>query len=231
MSDVDDKLSRFDKWSIPPATHAKTIDGSEVSVNLGIAGDFGGVGVTFELVNKSKPDQSVNILEARSATGCGWQTSFLFTDQSKDQIIVFNQAAGNSVAYQWGYQNDYDELAAFHWNPVVSDHTHPHRDFSHSIPTSPYDHNGYWLEDGRLHIGTNPIPSGSGERGRHHQSIHTPVTIRSVLGGVVCRTSVLPEQEGRQMSQPQGLPVRHLPEMDRRTDPTIRRLYRQARDV
>ncbi|WP_165226262.1 hypothetical protein [Aquisphaera insulae] len=165
MDDVEDQLSQADWKAIPPATHVKTIVGSEVAVTLGIAGDFGGVGVTFELARRQSDGSvgsPVNILEARSAAGSGWQTSVLLRDQTKHQTIVFNQAAGNSTPFQWGYKNDYFELAAFKWNPVVSDHVHPNYNFSHSVATSPFDGSGYVLEDGRLHIGTNTVSVGSG---------------------------------------------------------------------
>ncbi len=164
MSDIDDQTSQADGIAVPAATHTKTIEGSEVVVRLGITGDFGGVGVVFELARKHSDGSvgsPVNILEARSAAGCGWQTSFLFQDPGKQQTIVFNQAAGNSTPYQWGYHNDYDELAAFHWNPIVSDHVGPFGT-NQSIPTNPFDGSGYVVEDGRLHIGTNTVAVGSG---------------------------------------------------------------------
>lgn len=164
-NDIDDRLVKAEWVAIPPATSSKTITGSAAVVRLGISKEFGGVGVNFELASRSSDGNSgpfINILEARSAAGCGWQTSFLLRDQSRRQTIVFNQAAGNSVPYQWGYQNDYHELAAFHWNPVVSDHIHPGHDFSRSVATSPFDGSGYLLDDGRLHIGTSTIAAGAG---------------------------------------------------------------------
>jgi len=161
MSDIDDRLTKADWITIPAATHSKTVEGSEVVVRLGISADFGGVGVVFELARKRQDGSvgaAVNILEARSAAGCGWQTSygFTYTDAAGHaRSAVFNQAAGNSTPYQWGYGNDYFELAAFHWNPAVSDHTEVG-------PTNPFDGSGVWVDDGKLHIGTGTIDTGPG---------------------------------------------------------------------
>lgn len=156
-ADVDDRLTKIGWAEVPSVGASKTIKGSDVAVNLGISSDFGGVGVKFEIVNlRDHPTQPLDVLEARSAAGCGWQTAFHLHDPFGKQNIDFNQAAGNSVAYQWGYNNDYDELAAFHWNPVPSDAT------SARGATSPFDNNCYLFEDGRLHIGTNTIYTRSG---------------------------------------------------------------------
>ncbi|MBA3920203.1 MAG: hypothetical protein H0X31_00270 [Nostocaceae cyanobacterium] len=151
-------------WQKPPSTDVKNIVGSEVSVNIGVNRDLGGVGVQFDLINNNSPQSPVGILEARSAAGSGWQTSFLLTDQSSNRIIVFNQASGNSINSQWGYGNTFSGLAAVSYNPIVSDHYHPDRDFSRSVATSPClnPSTGYLFEDGRLHIGTGTVQTSFG---------------------------------------------------------------------
>ncbi|MGO8880166.1 MAG: hypothetical protein ACLPVO_00400 [Desulfomonilaceae bacterium] len=162
MDDMEDRKNKEMDWkAIPAVTHSKTVKGSDVVVHLGITGEFGGVGVAFELASirsDGSVGAAVNILEARSAAGCGWQTSygFNYTDKHKhSHLAIFNQAAGNSTPYQWGYGNDYCELAAYHWNPVVSDHTE-------LGPTNPFDGSGVWVDDGKLHIGTGTIDTGAG---------------------------------------------------------------------
>jgi len=166
MSDIDDRLTKADWITIPAATHSKTVEGSEVVVRLGISADFGGVGVVFELARKRQDGSvgaAVNILEARSAAGCGWQTSygFTYTDAAGHaRSAVFNQAAGNSTPYQWGYGNDYFELAAFHWNPAVSDHTEVG-------PTNPFDGSG---------VGSTTESSTSGP-GRSTRALAMPLPL------------------------------------------------------
>jgi hypothetical protein len=144
-----------------------------VHVEVGINNDLGGVGVSLKLSNNRDPQaRPLNILESRSAAGCGWQTSFLLRDDTTNpsQVLVFNQAAGNSVPYQWGYHNDYAGLAAFHWNPVASDHYHPilqSGEWGSSVATSPIGkpagvHPSFLLEDGKLHIGTGTVNTSTG---------------------------------------------------------------------
>jgi len=163
MSKIDPNAAVRMPWdAIPATTRLPTIQGEPVAVNLGVSSELGGVGVLFELINlRDRPDVPINILEARSAAGCGWQTSYILKDQTHNsQIIVFNQAAGNSVSYQgvpyqWGFPNKFaisdTGLGADYWNPLVSDHVD-------SVGTGPLQDppSGFLVDDGRLQIGTSP---------------------------------------------------------------------------
>jgi len=140
------------------------IEGQTVGVTIGVSADLGGVGVYFGLANLSKdPGTSINVLEARSAAGCGWQTSYLLKDQTNnEQVVVFNQSAGNSATCQWGFPNDFvisaKGLAAKYWNPIVSDTVG-------GTPTSPLTipPSGILLDDGILQIGTAVQPTRQGD--------------------------------------------------------------------
>lgn len=133
--------------------------GSEVSSVVGLSDSIGGVGVLFQLHNNAVPDQWVNVLEPRSAAGAGWQTSHLIHDDLGGAgIIVFNQAAGNSVGSQWGYTNAYsfagNTARSTRWNPLVSDHIHLEPEVH-----SPCTDSGYLFDDGKVDVFGAPVPT------------------------------------------------------------------------
>lgn len=129
--------------------------GTNVTTVVGIDRFMGGVGAKFELRNNAMPNLPqhwINILENRSGAGAGWQTSYLIRDNPGGVgIIVGNQAAGNSVSYQWGYSNSYgndgNNLWAGSWNPLPSDHIH-----EVAGGHSPCIPNGYLFDDGAVSI-------------------------------------------------------------------------------
>ena len=139
-------------WDAPPSTVSNTVQGTDVSVKVGIAENYGGIGVQFSL-------NGVNILESRAATGGGWQSSSVIWDgpsiSSPTQYILFNQGAGNSRVGQWGYHNNYSGLSALDFNPIWSDNIHPGsnptlNDQTSPCPTpAPY---GYMFDQGKLQI-------------------------------------------------------------------------------
>jgi hypothetical protein len=147
-------------WNVPPTTNTNSAQGTNVKVDIGIAGGFGGVGVLFAL-------NGVNILESRAATGGGWQTSNVIWDgplSSPTQYILFNQGAGNTKVGQWGYHNTYSGLTALDFNPLWSDNVHPGSNISQSNPTGPCQTpNGYKFDHGKVQIGMAVVPtSGHG---------------------------------------------------------------------
>ncbi|NJL09823.1 MAG: hypothetical protein HC908_05385 [Calothrix sp. SM1_7_51] len=155
----------YSGWAIPPVTDTTTVTGTDVGVRVGINRDFGGVGVQFDLINNLFPRNPLNILEARSAAGSGWQTSYLFIDQTRNRFIVFNQGAGNAVSSQWGLKNTFDNrsgLRATSWNPLYSDHIHPNRNWGVTIGTSPCQGNALSFDDGMLTISTNTVRTKRG---------------------------------------------------------------------
>ncbi len=146
----DAKLTcKTDAWSALAATDFDFRQGTDVRVDVGIAREYGGVGVLLGL-------NGVNVLEPRSAAGGGWQTSNVIVDGSSaspTQYILFNQGAGNSRDYQWGYRNTYSGLSALEFNPLWSDNVHPYSNTATSSPTSPCaPANAYLFEHGKGQI-------------------------------------------------------------------------------
>jgi hypothetical protein len=126
--------------------------GTDVTSVVGVDDQFAGIGAKFELLNNDSPGNYVNVVEARSGAGAGWQTSSLTYDNPGGVgIIVFNQAAGNSVGTQWGYRNRFSEngssIYSLGWNPLYSDHIH-----EVAGGHSPCNRSGYVFDDGAVHI-------------------------------------------------------------------------------
>ncbi len=147
--------------ALQPTVQA-SLRGSDVTVVLGVDPRFGGIGAQFRLIDNQHPNQGVDVLEPRSGAGAGWQTSFLVTDwPSGVGIIVFNQASGNAVGYQWGYAStlvsDGPNIYATSLVPLPSDHIH-----ESAITTSPCDSNGYLFDDGALDIAGSLVQTDQG---------------------------------------------------------------------
>ncbi|MFC1610654.1 hypothetical protein ACFL6C_06835, partial [Myxococcota bacterium] len=165
----NDLTCHYGSMDVPPEETWTAISGDDVSVEVGISDLFGGVAVRLSLINNATPASKVNVLEARSAAGAGWQTSYLGGVPAggplldDDIIAVFNQAAGNVAGYQWGFDNDYlvsvNGIAALEWNTLASDHYHPNRDFGTTVAQSPCgDVTGsYIFDDGKLLLGMATI--------------------------------------------------------------------------
>jgi hypothetical protein len=139
-------------WDAPPVGEAvQSVQGTDVTVKVGIAEQYGGIGVLFSL-------NDVNILESRAAGGAGWQTSSVIWEgplASPVRQILFNQGAGNSRVGQWGYTTTYSGLTAMDDVPLWSDNIHPDGNPDLNDQTSPcatpapY---GYLFDRGRLQI-------------------------------------------------------------------------------
>lgn len=150
--DTELKCQVIGIWDAPPMGAAvQAVQGTDVTVKVGISEKYGGVGVLFSL-------NDVNILESRAATGAGWQTSSVIWEgplAAPIRQILFNQGAGNSRAGQWGYHNTYSGLTALDDNPIWSDNIHPDGNPDLNDQTSPcatpapY---GYMFDHGRLQI-------------------------------------------------------------------------------
>jgi len=145
-------------WSTPPTTDSWTQTGTDSQVVVGVNRTFGGIATELGLVNRHSGSQSspVNIIDARSATGGAWQTSYWFHDQSTDRLWVFNQSAGNSTGQQWGYGTTFPGTKASDFSPVWSDHYHNGGSFSNpAVGTSPCvpASGGVDMEDGQAWYG------------------------------------------------------------------------------
>jgi len=101
-------LTCYYTWNtLPPVTHRLVLAGDPASLDIGISSAFGGIAVELWL----DPDQlddspAVNVLEAKSGSGSGWQFTGHTTTYDGYQLIT-NQAAGNHRGYQWGYSTTY----------------------------------------------------------------------------------------------------------------------------
>ncbi|RLD09757.1 MAG: hypothetical protein DRI44_07745, partial [Chlamydiae bacterium] len=106
--------------------------------------------------------------EANSAAGAAWQTSYIISAINNLDIYVFNQAAGNSTPFAWGYSNVFSAypgkgIVAWDWNPICADHMHPNGDFGNSIalcPTGKYS--AATFLEGRPRIDLSKIPVSTG---------------------------------------------------------------------
>lgn len=140
----DEKLPTTDSW---------TVVGTNASVRYGANRNFGGVGVELTLTDPNNPESAVNVIEARSGAGAGWQTSYWGRDAVTNLVTIMNQAAGNNVGSQWGYKNSFSGTMETYWNPVTSDKYYPSGNFNDpSVGSSPCNNNGYTFDDGRLSL-------------------------------------------------------------------------------
>ena len=102
-----DRLTCFMKGFPSPvaSTDRVTFRGADADATVGFNRKLGGIGVELTLTEK-KSGASLQLVDARSAGGAGWQTSAGVLDSARRRIIHANQAAGNS-ANNWGYLGDY----------------------------------------------------------------------------------------------------------------------------
>jgi hypothetical protein len=111
----------------PGVSHQITATGSQIGVTYGVNQTFGMVGTSFALTENSS-GKTIELCEARSAAGAGWQHSEIITSY-EDNDLIFNQAAGNAVGYQWGYRTtirrhqkpSLASMKATRWLPCYSD--------------------------------------------------------------------------------------------------------------
>jgi len=134
--------------------------GADFASMVGVDDNFAGIGAAFELRNNQHPNDWVNVMEPRSGAGAGWQTSFLVED-GNSEIIVFNQAAGNAIGYQWGYGatilQDGQNIYSTTLNPLDSDHIH-----LTPIGHSPCEGSGYLFDDGAVDIAGSLVQTAHG---------------------------------------------------------------------
>ncbi len=160
LSAVDQGLTcNFPGLGIPEATDAAKFIGKDAVADIGISRNFGGVATRFNLINRERPDQPLQILEARSAAGSAWQSAYMAYDAPSAKTLVVNQAAGNMMQ-QWGYAGTYANgssgLSQVGWNPMFTDHLHPVIDgqtqWLTSEKHSPCFNMGYRFDDGQSKI-------------------------------------------------------------------------------
>ncbi|GEM_PF-5613024 len=92
------KLSRYPNTI--PTTHRISRRGAKVTVELGVSGDFSGIGSSL-IIKNSAGLASGNMIEPRLGAGAAHQFT-MFAD-SDNKTLVMNQAAGNSTPNNWGY--------------------------------------------------------------------------------------------------------------------------------
>jgi hypothetical protein len=144
--------------------HTDVISTAGYQLALSLDANFGGIGTGITLTNPSD-HTSANIVQTASGAGSAWQTSYLVYDIAGDRLIVFNQAAGNDVSYQWGYSNTIVNLTETGWNPLWSDHYHPtysETGFASQVGNSPCMDTSFHFDDGRGSIVATPIETQFG---------------------------------------------------------------------
>ena len=157
-------VSHYNPMNDPGKTESVKITGGEkqdIEVDIRLSKELSGIAVGLLL-------NGVNVIEADSAAGAAWQTSYLISAIDNLDIYVFNQAAGNSTPFAWGYSNVFSAypgkgIVAWDWNPICADHMHPGGDFGNSVrfcPTGGYS-SATFLE-GRPRIDLSKIPVSTG---------------------------------------------------------------------
>ena len=155
-------ICNFEWLGIPATTNTQSISGSDVRVNVGIAGGFGGVGTVLSLQDLSAPNSApLNIIEGKSAAGSGWQTAFYDGDRPNNLIVIPNQAVGNSDLQQWGYAGTYSGLQQLDWNPLFSDH-YSNTNWAKNIGTTPCYNTAFRYADGQSSIQGSVLPTSVG---------------------------------------------------------------------
>ncbi len=152
----------FPVMGILHTTNRRSIKGSNVGATVGIAGNFGGIATELSLQNlKSSDKRPLNIINAKSGAGSGWQTAIYGGDRPSDLIVIPNQAAGNSGSLQWGYAGTYSGLQQLDWNPLYSDH-YSDINWSNNVGTTPCYGNAFRYSDGQSSIKTSLVSSSAG---------------------------------------------------------------------
>lgn len=95
------KINQYPMWVDPGSNQQISVTGSKVKLTYGTFDSLSLVGTDFILSIPGKPGTAVDFCQARSAAGCGFQFTD-FAGTGRDNWIC-NQAAGNSVLYQWGF--------------------------------------------------------------------------------------------------------------------------------
>jgi hypothetical protein len=125
-STAENLTCHVDWLSALPTTQQVGLSGSSVSSQVGVNDSFGGIGTLFSLINNQVPQYPVNILDTRSGGGAAWQWSSLVTDWPGGAgTIIANQAAGNSIGYQWGESSSIwtagASIGSYTWNTLFAD--------------------------------------------------------------------------------------------------------------
>ena len=149
--------------SLLGGNHQGIFNSQGYNLAIKLDANFGGIGTVLSFTNASN-GASANVIEARSGTGAAWQTSYYLYDSASDTFIVFNQNAGNSIGYQWGYSNAVENLTESSWEPLISDAvtTQWSSNTPNPISTSPCANSGYKFDEGRGSFVATPIETPSG---------------------------------------------------------------------
>lgn len=148
--------------TVLPTTNIISAQGSDVSLQVGLNINHGGVATQFILGNRNVAGATVDVLEGRSTAGKGMQFQTFFR-QGDNQTFTFRQGAGNAATFQWGTGNNYVGgdyyLNAIDWTPIIND-------TYNGQATSPCPGNsGPFLasvDNGALDIAAAPIPTSAG---------------------------------------------------------------------
>lgn len=139
---------------------------NDFHLKLGVDTNFGGIGTDISLINPDNQTE-INVVENRSGAGAAWQSSYMIQDIGQDQLIVFNQGAGNSAAMQWGYSNAVKDLTQTGWMPMYADHANLNFSIDgvsgRNALFTPCKKTGYQFDEGRSSIVTNSIETPYGD--------------------------------------------------------------------
>ena len=179
-TDVSTKLTcGMDPVIIPPATHWLSAQGDDAGVQAGFTSTLGGVGMSFQLINPEKPGAPLDVTEARSAAGAGWQFASVATFPWGNQLLS-NQSAGNSALRdQHGYEAHVvtDSTSQGSW--LHQSTWTPHFSDTYNViaksPCEPYK-DSITVSNGTLNISMVPVVTTAGKviSARHQYSLYHP---------------------------------------------------------
>ncbi len=144
-----------------PVTNAIQAQGTDVSLQVGVNINHGGVGVQMILGNRNVAGATVDVLEGRGTAGRGMQFGYFF--RQGDQLFTFNQAAGSAATFQWGTSNNYVGgdyyLNAIDWTPVYNNTYNGQATSPCPGNTGPFIAS---VDNGALDLAAGPLPTSAG---------------------------------------------------------------------
>lgn len=130
--------------AVPPTTHSLQLSGTSAGLFLGVSAPFGGIGTSLSLQSLTPPHASLDVLEARSGAGAGFQFADWILAPNGVSLLT-NQSAGNARNAQWGLAQSFSQpssssLLAVDWAPRYTDTwTQPNGSSVGTTPCEPFD--------------------------------------------------------------------------------------------
>ncbi len=158
-----------DTWIYNPMDYPADIESvvitggvsQDIEVNVSLSKRFSGIAAGLLL-------NGVSVIAGKSAAGAAWQTSYIISAPDSQDVYVFNQAAGNSTPFSWGFTNFFSKIPSVNlvitnWTPLYADHYHPDGDFGESIALCPgYGYTSVAVDEGSGRIDLSKMAVSTG---------------------------------------------------------------------